>query len=100
MLLLRSVCAALLTLGHLSLGTACSPAAAPAAVTTELQIGGMVCASCSEAITAQLQKLEGVEAVTVDHVSGAATIRHDPARVSRDALIAAVTALGYTVAAP
>ena len=99
-MLLRSICVALLTLGHLSLGSACSPTAAPAAVTTELHVGGMVCASCSEAITAQLQKLEGVESVTVDHVSGAATIRHDPARVSREALVAAITALGYTVAAP
>ncbi len=99
-MLLRSACAALLLLGHLSLGSACSPAATATATTTSsLQIGGMVCASCSQAITGALQRLEGVQAVTVDHVTGKATIEHDPARTSREALVAAVTALGYTVAA-
>ena len=104
--MLRSARALLLSsgvlLGQLSLGTACSPPAAPAAnelVTSELQIGGMVCASCSEAITAALQKLDGVQTVHVDHVTGKATIRHDPAVCPREAVVAAVTALGYTVAA-
>ena len=86
-----------LSLGTLALGTACSPAA-PTLTTTELQIHGMVCASCSEAITHALQKQDGVESVVVDHVSGKAVIRHDPARAQRDALVHAVTALGYTVA--
>ncbi len=105
--MLRSARALLLSsgvlLGHLSLGTACSPPAAPAErerVTTQLQVGGMVCASCSEAITAAIAKLDGVQTVHVDHASGHATIYHDPARAPREALVAAVTALGYTVAAP
>ena len=101
--MLRFALAVLLTSGvvlaELSLGTACSPAA-PVELTTELQIGGMVCESCSQAITAALGKRDGVQTVHVDHVTGAATIRHDPARTSREALVAAVTALGYTVAAP
>jgi copper chaperone CopZ len=93
---------------HLTFGTAAlaavaasSACAAPAAdITTELQIGGMVCESCSQAITAALRKLEGVHEVRVDHVSGAAVIRHDPARIARSELVAAVTRLGYSVAAP
>ena len=85
------------SLGPLSFGTGCSPAA-PVETTTELQIGGMVCASCSEAITATLGKRDGVLAVTVDHVTGKAVVRHDAARIDRAALVAAVTALGYTVA--
>jgi len=101
--MLRSARLLLLTtgllVGELSLGTACSPPAAPVETTSELQIGGMVCASCSEAITAALQKLEGVQTVHVDHVTGKATIHHDAARTQRTALVAAVTALGYTVAA-
>lgn len=85
-------------LAALSLSQAC---AAPAAdITTELQVGGMVCESCSQAITAALQQLDGVHEVRVDHVSGLAVIRHDPAGSSRAELIAAVTRLGYTVAAP
>lgn len=93
---------------HLTFGTAAlaavaasSACAAPAAdITTELQIGGMVCESCSQAITAALRKLEGVHEVRVDHVSGKAVIRHDPARITRTELVAAVTRLGYSVAAP
>ena len=86
-----------LSLGTVSLGTACAPAPA-ASVTTELQVGGMVCASCSEAITHALQKRPGVESVTIDHATGHAVIRHDPARVQRDALVEVITGLGYTVA--
>lgn len=75
--------------------------AAPAAdITSELQIGGMVCDSCSQAITAALQKLDGVHEVHVDHVSGKAVVRHDPARCARADLVAAVTRLGYSVAEP
>lgn len=83
-----------LSLGTLSLGTACAPAVS---VTTELQIGGMVCASCSEALTFALAKVEGVDHVTVDHVSGRAVIHH-AARVQRETLVQVVTGLGYTVA--
>jgi copper chaperone CopZ len=85
-----------LSLGTLSLGTACTPA--PQDTTTVLGIGGMVCESCSQAITAALGKRDGVHEVTVDHVTGEAVVRHDAARIDRAALVAAVTALGYTVA--
>jgi Cu+-exporting ATPase len=94
---LGTVSLAALSLGTLSLATACTPTPA-ASVTTELQIGGMVCASCSEAITFALTKLPGIESVAVDHSSGHAVIRHDPARTSRDAIVATITGLGYTVA--
>lgn len=90
-----TACSAAATVG----AAACSPAA-PVETTSELQVGGMVCASCSQAITAALEKLDGVQTVTVDHVSGKAVVRHDLARCSRATLVAAVTALGYTVAAP
>lgn len=93
-----------LALAPLSAGSiACAPAstpAPPADVTTELQVGGMVCDSCSQAISAALRKLDGVHDVRVDHVTGQAVVRHDPARTDRAALVAAVTALGYTVDAP
>lgn len=92
------------TLAPLFAGSAaCAPPcmlAPPADVTTDLQVGGMVCDSCSQAISAALRKLDGVHDVRIDHVTGQAVIRHDPARTDRAALVAAVTALGYTVAAP
>lgn len=81
----------------LSLGTGCTPAA-PAESTLELQIGGMHCEPCAAAITAAVTKLDGVVAIQVDHVSGRATVRHDPARVDFTAISAAISRLGYTVA--
>lgn len=99
--LLELLSLTVLSLSTVSLATvslaalACAPAAS---VTTELQIGGMVCASCSEAITFALTKLPGIESVAIDHSSGHAVIRHDPARTSRDAIVATITGLGYTVA--
>jgi copper chaperone CopZ len=95
-------------LGHLTFGTALLPAApllsgcaAPAAdISTELRVGDMVCESCSQAITAALQKLDGVHEVHIDHVSGKAVIRHDPARCPRAELVAVITRLGYSVADP
>lgn len=92
-----------LTLGTAALAAAPSlpGCAAPAAdIRSELQIGGMVCDSCSQAITAALRKLDGVHEVQVDHVSGKAVVRHDPARCPRSELVAAVTRLGYSVADP
>lgn len=87
--------------GALAAVPALSACAAPVAdITSELQVGGMVCDSCSQAITAALQKLDGVHEVRVDHVSGKAVIRHDPARCPRAELVAAITRLGYTVADP
>lgn len=100
MLARRLRLALLLALAPLSAGSGACTSAPAADATTELQIGGMVCDSCSQAISAALRKQDGVHDVRVDHVTGQAVIRHDPARSDRAALVAAVTALGYTVAAP
>jgi copper chaperone CopZ len=59
----------------------------------------MHCEPCAVAITAAVTKLDGVTACEVDHVSGRAVVRHDPARASAAAISAAITKLGYTVAA-
>ena len=86
-----------LSLGTLSLGPACSAPAPVAEATLELQIGGMHCEPCAEAITAAVSKLGGVSSCQVDHASGRAVVRHDPARVDAPAISAAITRLGYTV---
>ncbi len=67
-----------------------------AVVTTHLAIGGMVCVSCSEALTHALGRVPGVEAVTVDHVAGTAEIRHRLHKASPEVLVTTVTDLGYT----
>ncbi len=85
-----------LSLGTVSLGPACTPTT-PAEATLELQVGGMHCEPCAAAITAAVTKLDGVHACEVDHVSGRAVVRHDPAVVGAPAISAAITKLGYTV---
>ncbi|MBK8266713.1 MAG: heavy-metal-associated domain-containing protein [Nannocystis sp.] len=73
------------------------PLAASALTTTELRVEGMVCGSCEGAITAELQKLDGVDSATADHQAQRVTVRHDPSRASVDAIIAAIDRLGYAV---
>ena len=67
--------------------------------TTELTlpIEGMTCASCVNRIERYLRKTPGVEAATVNLATEAATVRFDPARADRDALVGAIEAAGYDV---
>ena len=66
--------------------------------TTRLEVGGMVCGSCEEAICARVSKLDGVSACAADHAAGTAEVQHDPARTSPEAIAAAIAGIGYTVA--
>ncbi len=67
--------------------------------TTELTlpIEGMTCASCVNRIERYLRKTPGVEAATVNLATEAATVRFDPARADRDALVDAIESAGYDV---
>lgn len=89
-------------------GLACTPAAEAPVATLELEIGGMVCDSCAQAITAAVEKLEGVRSCRVtlgDAAPGAghgppsllgrAVVEHD-ARVDAAAISAAISRIGYT----
>jgi mercuric ion binding protein len=103
--LLGSLALGLLSFGTLSFGTGCTPAAEAPAATLELQIGGMVCGSCAEAITAALLKLDGVRAADVEPPGDApnaarAVVAYDPARVDPAAISAAISRLGYTATPP
>jgi copper chaperone CopZ len=69
--------------------------AEPRTAEVRLSIEGMVCESCSEAITHALSKIEGVEAVTVNHETGATAIRIRDGAVETAALVGAVEDLGY-----
>lgn len=60
-----------------------------------LEIRGMSCGHCVKAVNSALSRMDGV---TVDNVAiGSAAVTFDPARVSADAIEAAVRDEGYEV---
>lgn len=65
-------------------------------LTCTLTITGMHCASCGLLIDEELEDLDGVRRATTNTRRGTATIDYDPALVSTDQLLAAVTAAGYS----
>ncbi len=65
--------------------------------TLVLSVGGMSCVRCSAAVEHALQKLPGVQSVTVSFTSGRAEVVCDPTVVSRKKLERAVKEAGYTI---
>ncbi len=64
-----------------------------------LPIEGMTCASCVRRIEKSLAKLPGVESVSVNLATEAATVKYNPAMVAHADLGKAVERAGYTVRA-
>ena len=60
----------------------------------ELDLQGMTCASCAARIEKKLNKLPGANA-TVNFATEKASVTFDPAVVSTEEMLAAVTAIGY-----
>lgn len=88
-------------------GTAgCDKQQEPQTVTFE--VDGMVCESCSEAITAKVAGLEGVSACTVDHEAGTAVVTFTPGEGAMDpdrgealaTIEDEIESLGYEATAP
>jgi mercuric ion binding protein len=63
--------------------------------TETLDIQNMTCALCTITIKKALQKVDGVQQVTVDYDSKTAVVIFDPQKTSNDALIKATTDAGY-----
>jgi Cu+-exporting ATPase len=66
--------------------------------TVTLAVGGMTCASCAARIEKRLNRIDGVQA-SVNYATEQASIAF-PDSVTRDDLVAAVEATGYTAALP
>ncbi|GAB6062936.1 heavy metal translocating P-type ATPase [Deferrisoma palaeochoriense] len=62
-----------------------------------LDLTGMSCAACAAAIERSLGKTPGVAKANVNFAASKAYVEFDPARASREALVAAVRAAGYDV---
>lgn len=63
--------------------------------TVTLNIENMTCAMCRVTIKKALQKVEGIQEVTVDYDSKTATITYDNQKTDSAALIKATTDAGY-----
>ena len=63
--------------------------------TTRLDIRGMSCSHCVNAVTTALQNRPGVRAATVHLQEGAAEVEFDETRVSPEQLVEAVEEEGY-----
>jgi len=59
---------------------------------------GMHCPSCAALIQMSVEDLPGVESVRSDYASGLTEVRHDPAAISSEAIIAEIVKLGYGAA--
>ena len=60
-----------------------------------LAITGMHCPHCVATVEQALQKVSGVNGVSVDLQHGSAEVDYDERRAKADALITAVTGAGY-----
>ena len=61
-------------------------------------IRGMTCASCTEKIQTQLNRVDGVIHAQVNFATEHARVMYDPARTGAATLVAAVRASGFDVA--
>ena len=64
---------------------------------TTLEIGGMHCASCSQAVEGALADLEGVTSASVSLPSETAVVEYDPSAAGVDAFRRAVEDAGYSL---
>ena len=60
-------------------------------------VAGLTCGSCSEKVTAALDKIEGVLAAAVDYQTGEAKVAFDAEKTSPKKLMAAIKASGFEV---
>lgn len=65
------------------------------AKTLNLNVTGMTCGSCENAVKRTLMKLDGVESVNASYTENRVVASYDPARVAPEAMRKAIEALGY-----
>ena len=66
--------------------------------TTTIKITGMSCGGCTASVTKVLSETPGVAKADVQLSPGQATVEFDPAKVTREALCAAIDDAGFEAA--
>lgn len=56
---------------------------------------GLHCSSCSMLITMAVEELDGVQAVTCNHVNGETVVTFDPSVIDTDRIGQAIVEAGY-----
>ena len=69
-------------------------------VSVAIPVEGMTCFTCELTVASSLKRLAGVQSAEAKVNEGTAYVRYDPARVSLDALIAAINKTGYHAKPP
>jgi len=64
-----------------------------------LNVTGMTCGGCENAVTRALSKVDGVQDAAASHRDGVVTVRYDPTKTNPDALKKKIAILGYEVTA-
>ena len=65
--------------------------------TLTLNVTGMTCGGCENAVKRAVGKLEGVTSVAASHADQRVDVEFDPARVDLAAIRQKIEKLGYTV---
>jgi copper chaperone CopZ len=63
-----------------------------------LQVTGMTCGGCENAVKRAVSRLAGVATVTASHRDNRVVVDYDPAQVDRAAIADAINKAGYTAA--
>jgi copper chaperone len=66
--------------------------------TLTLNVTGMTCGGCENAVKRGLGRLDGVGEVVASHADARVVVTFDPERVSPDEIKARIGAMGYAVA--
>ena len=63
-----------------------------------LQVTGMTCGGCENAVKRAVSRLEGVASVSASHIENQVTVEYDAAKVDRAKIADAISKAGYTAA--
>jgi copper chaperone len=64
-----------------------------------LQVTGMTCGGCENAVNRVLSMVDGVASATASHKDNEVRVVYDPAKVDRSKIARAIETAGYHVAA-
>lgn len=65
--------------------------------TVSIDVEGMTCTGCEQAIVKNLENKEGVQNAMASHTEGITEVTYDKSKISQEDLATAITETGYSV---